>query len=282
MTILIHGASGAQGAPVLAAIALSDPTVQAAVRDASTYVGPGVATSVDYTSVDSLVAAYRGVDAVFVHLPVGPGEMQLAYATAIVEAVRQARVARVVMSTSGYGIDVPGNEGNPVDVLARGLRELDVSLAIVVPRLFLENLLLPSVFGPVRAEGVLAYPIRDDYAVSWSSHLDVADVAAKLLLDDAVTGVVGVGALPGLLGADLAAGFSEHFGTEVRFVSQTPDEFGAGIIPLFGEAAAAPVVDSYRWRGTQPNELIESETSAQSRLGLTPRTITEWLRDLGM
>lgn len=281
MTILIHGATGAQGAPVVAAVALSDSTVQVAVRDASAYTGPGVATAVDYSSVDSLENAYRGADAVFVHLPIGPPELQLAHATAIVEAVRRARPARVVMSASGYGVDLPGNEGNPVDVLARGLRETDVSLAIVAPRLFLENLLLPSVFGPAR-EGVLAYPIREDYDVSWSSHLDVADVAARLLRDNSVTGVVGVGALPGLLGTDLAAGFAEHLGRDVRFEAQTPDEFGAGIIPLFGEAAAAPVVDSYRWRATQPSELIEESTSAQARLEIVPRTVTEWLRDLGV
>jgi uncharacterized protein YbjT (DUF2867 family) len=281
MTILIHGATGAQGAPVLGAVALSDEAVQAAVRDASAYIGPGVAVAVEYTSVDSLEKAYEGADAIFVHLPVGPAEMQLAHATAVVEAIRRARPARVVMSTSGFSIDVPGNEGSPMDALARGIRETGVSLAIVAPRLFLENLLLPTVLGPAR-EGVLAYPIRDDYAVSWSSHLDVADVAARLLRDTSVTGVVGVGALPGLLGTDLAAGFAEHLGRDVRFEAQTPDEFGVGIVPLFGEAGAAPVVDSYRWRGAQPSELIEDFNSAQTRLGMTPRTVTEWLRDLGV
>lgn len=282
MTILIHGATGAQGAPVVAAVSLFDSSVQAAVRDASAYTGPGVATSVDYASVDSLTKAYTGVDAIFVHIPIGSPDQQLAHAKAVVEAVRQARPARVVMSTSGYGVDVPGNEGSPVDVLARGLRDTDVSLAIVAPRLFLENLLLPNVFGPVSAEGVLAYPIRDDYAVSWASHLDVADVAARLLQDHSITGVVGVGAFPGLVGDDLAAGFAEHLGIDVKFEAQTPDDFGAGIIPLFGEAGATPVVDSYRWRATQPSELIDPETSAQTRLGMTPRTVVEWLRDLGL
>jgi hypothetical protein len=107
----------------------------------------------------------------------------------------------------------------------------------------------------------------------------VADVAARLLQDTSVTGVVGVGALPGLLGTDLAAGFTAHLGHEVRFEAQTPDEFGAGIIPLFGEAGAAPVVDSYRWRATQPNELIDESTSAQKPLGITPRAVAEWLRE---
>ena len=94
------------------------------------------------------------------------------------------------------------------------------------------------------------------------------------------TGVIEVGALPGLLGNDLAAGFSEHSGKTVTFEAQSPDDFLRAIIPLFGEASATPVVDSYRWRATQPEELISSETSAQSLLNLQPRSVASWLKDI--
>lgn len=68
---------------------------------------------------------------------------------------------------------------------------------------------------------MLRYPVRPDYAVSWSSHADVAKVAERLLMDNTLGGVVGIGHLPGLLGADLAAGFSKHFGRDVRFEALT-------------------------------------------------------------
>jgi uncharacterized protein YbjT (DUF2867 family) len=281
MTFLIHGATGAQGAPVLAALLPTVPDVRAAVRDASAYRGGGVPVSVDLASADSLAAAYADVDGVFVHLPVGPPAQQAVHAAAVVEAVRRARPARVVVSTSGAPLDVPEADGTPLDVLVRGIRDVGVPLAVVAPRLYLENLLLPSVVTPVREQGVLRYPIRDDYAVSWSSHLDVADVVARLLGDPSITGVVGVGALPGLLGRDLAAGFAEHLGREVRFAAQTPDEFGAEIIPLFGVQGAQPVIDSYRHRATQDAEVLDEAMSAQTRLGLAPRSVREWLRDVG-
>ncbi|WP_291037152.1 NAD(P)H-binding protein [Herbiconiux sp.] len=281
MTLIIHGATGAQGAPVVAALLAQGLSPIAAVRDPDTYAGGGSPVAVDLSSADSLAAAYTGAEAVFVHLPIGSPEVQQQHAEVIVDAVRRARPSRVVVSTSGYAFGVPGAEGSPMDTLVDGLRSTGVSLAIVSPKLYLENLLLPVVTAGVEAEGVLRYPIRDDYAISWSSHLDVADVVARLIQHTDVTGVVGVGALPGLLGSDLAAGFSAHLGKEIAFRSQTPDEFGAAIIPMFGEAGAAPVVDSYRWRAGQPHEVIEEPTSAQQRLGLEPRTVSAWLSAVG-
>jgi len=280
MTYLIHGATGAQGSPVVASLTKSGASIAAAVRDPSTYSGDGTAVAVDLTSVASLAAAYEGVDGVFVHLPIGTGEQQLAHARNIVAAVDEARPARVVVSTSGYSTDAEGDDQNPVGVLMRGLVATGVSVAVVAPRLYLENLLLPPVTAVVEQEGVLRYPIRQDYAVSWSSHLDVADVVARLLVDSSVTGVVGVGALPGLRGADLAAGFAAQLGREVQFESQEPDDFGSLIEPLFGKAGSDPVVDSYRWRATQESELIDPATSAQERLGLNPRSVEQWLVDL--
>ena len=279
MTYLIHGATGAQGGPVVAALRKAGKNVTAAVRNPSAYDGDAVA--VDFNSVASLEEAYRGVEGVFVHLPIGTAQQQLAYAQTIVDAVTSAQPARVIASTSGYRADTTDDAGDDAaSVLVRGLMASGVSVAIVEPRLYLENLFLPVVIGPLREDGVLRYPIRDDYRVSWSSHLDIADVVVRLFAQPEVTGVVTVGALPGLVGDDLAAGFGGHLGRDVSFEAQHPDDFSALITPLFGEAGAEPVVASYRWRFTQPGEEIEAEQSAQQRLGIKPRSIEQWLRDV--
>nr|WP_051112876.1 hypothetical protein [Mesorhizobium loti] len=120
----------------------------------------------------------------------------------------------------------------------------------------------------MKAEGVLRYPVRADYPVSWSSHLDVAEVAERLLTDTSVTGVVGVGQLPGLRGADLAAGFSEQFGRTISFDALTPEAFGKLIEPMFGPAAAN-VVGFYQALSQVPDNVIAEVTSAQRLLGLT-------------
>ncbi|MBF4551538.1 SDR family oxidoreductase [Pseudoclavibacter sp. VKM Ac-2888] len=278
MTYLIHGATGAQGAPVIAALAQADLDVTAAVRTPSSYVGPGTAVAVDFTDAASLADAYRRVQGIFVHLPIGSPADQLSAANAVADAAEASTPARVVVSTSGYTLEDPESA---LAVLVRRLEEAEISTAIVQPRLYLENLLLPFVVESVQERGILSYPIRADYAVSWSSHLDVADVVVGLLQDDAITGIVGVGALPGLLGDDLAQSFAAHLGRPVRFDSRDPDAFGEDLARVIGPGAA-PVVDSYKWRATQPHEVIDEATSAQRRLGITPRSVTEWLGQLGV
>ncbi|VXB09956.1 SDR family oxidoreductase [Nocardioides sp. AX2bis] len=275
MTYLVHGASGAQGSPVLSALRASGHQAVAAVRDPTSIEGPAVA--VDYDSVDSLVAAYRETSGVFVHLPVGSPQRQAEVAGNVAAALARSGVNRVVMSTSGY----PLEDGSGPAVLATALEAGGQSFAVLEPRLFLENLLLPPVVGPARTEGVLRYPVRAHYPISWVSHLDVADAAVALLIDGSITGRVTVGALPALLGSDLADGFSTHLGTPVSFEAQDPEDFGRGIIPMFGEQAARPVIDSYVWRQTQVSDVIDEERSAQRMLGMVPRTVAQWLADAG-
>ena len=276
MTYIVHGATGAQGAPVLATLHSAGHEATAAVRDPSAIDGSAVA--VDFASVDSLVAAYSGATGVFVHLPVGSPDHQAEVATNVASAVAQAKVGRVVMSTSGY----PLAPGSGPTILADALQAGGTSFAVLEPKLFLENLLLPPVVGAVRAEGVLRYPVRADYPLSWVSHLDVAEAAAKLLTDTSIGGRVTIGALPPLIGSDLAAGFSAHVGAPVVFEAQDPEDFGRTIMPMFGEQGARPVIDSYVWRQSQPSEVIDEDVSAQKVLGLKPRTVAQWLKDLNV
>ncbi len=153
---------------------------------------------------------------------------------------------------------------------------------MVAPRLYLENLLLPVILGPVREEGVLRYPLPASFPVSWSSHLDVAEVVTRLLTDASpITGTVGFGHLPGLTGPDLAAALSSRLGREVRFEGITPEAFGELITPLFGPAAA-PVVELYQVLNTQDGSTIAEDGSTQELVGLRPRPIEQWLEDLAV
>lgn len=276
MTFIVHGATGAQGSPILTALRAAGHAPTAAVRDPASVNGPAVA--VDFGSVDTLAAAYEGASGVFIHLPVGNLEQQSRFAHTIGEAIGKANPARVVVSTSGY----PATTGTGVGILIEELKRHASSFAVIEPVLYLENLLLPTVLGPVRQEGVLRYPLRADYPTSWVSHLDVADAAVALLTDSNVTGSVAVGALPALIGQDLADGFARHLGTTVRYESQDPEVFGEQILPMFGEQAARPVIDAYIWRQSQTGDVIADERSAQKLLGLTPRSVDQWLRDLGI
>ena len=287
MADIVHGATGAQGSPILSALTTAGRSAIAAVRHPEAVPDGIVARQVDLASVASLASAYKGADGVFVHLPMGAPEAAAAQARAVVEAVAQARPGRVVISTSGQIVDQPGSPlqaaaDSPIMTLIDGVTASGVPTAVVAPRLYLENLLLPVVLDPACQEGVLRYPLPASFPVSWSSHLDVADVVVRLLTDTSpTTGTVGVGHRPGLTGPDLAAAFSSHLGREVRFEGITPEAFGELITPLFGPAAA-PVVELYRALNAQDGNTIAEDSSAQELLGLRPRPIEQWLEDLAV
>jgi uncharacterized protein YbjT (DUF2867 family) len=286
MKYIIHGATGAQGSPLFKKLLKAGKAAVAAVRDPAALTdAPAVAT--DYSSVDSLAAAYRDAEGVFVHLPVVSEEARLQYARNIAEAIGRAKPRRVVISTSGWVVDEPGTsrqspENSAVSTLIRGVEKSGVSMAVIAPRLYLENLLLPVVLEPAKQEGILRYPLREDYPVSWSSHLDIADVAAELFANTSVTGVVGVGQQPAITGAELADSFSKYFGRKVTYKSLQPEEFGKILTPLFGEGAAASVVGGYQAMAQVSANAINSKTSTQTLLGITPRTVEQWLFEVGV
>ncbi|MBR8640468.1 NmrA family NAD(P)-binding protein [Streptomyces tuirus] len=280
MTFVIHGATGAQGAPVVAALAAAGKSVTAITRNDYAVVEGARVVAAGYSSVADLTDAYRGAEGVFVHLPLASEEDRRIYADNIVAAVREARPARVVFSTSGAPVD-PASGGAAAS-LAAGLADSGVSHAVIVPTQYLENLLMPHVIGAVRERGVLPYPMRPDFAVAWASHLDIADVAVALFEHPDVTGVVEVGQDPAVTGPDLAEAFGERIGREVVFESITPEEFRISLAPLVGEGAAADVANAYQAMSAMPDRSIAPARSAQKLLGLTPRTTARWLSDIGV
>jgi uncharacterized protein YbjT (DUF2867 family) len=285
---MIHGATGAQGAPVVAALAAAGKPVTALTRNAGTVVAGARVLAVDYSSTADLTDAYRGAEGVFVHLPVAPEEDRLSFARNVVAAVREARPARVVFSTSGGLVSTDGDSGpgdsaeSAVTVLAAGLTDSGASHAVIEPRFYLENLLLPNVIAGVREEGVLRYSLPSGFRASWASHLDIADAATVLFERPDVTGVVSVGQYPAISGEDLAEAFSTRLGRTVTYEATDPHAFFAPLAPMLGEEATAAIADMYRAVSRQPDHSITAERSAQKLLGVTPRTPRQWLADIDL
>lgn len=243
MKFVIHGATGAQGSPLVARLTSSGKKVVAAVRNAAAVTG-APAVAVDYGSVDSLTVAYRDADGIFLHLPVASPDDRQRYARNVVEAVSRAKPGRVVISTSGYGIGEPGSplqasSEDAVPTLVSGAERAGVSVAVIAPRLYLENLLAPFV---------------------------VERVNERVKTETKVTGVVGVGQLPPTTGTQLAECFARHYGRKVTYEAVTPEAFGEILAPLFGAAAAAGVVAGYKAREHGPADAIADQTS-----GVAPR-----------
>lgn len=283
MTYVIHGATGAQGAPVVASLVAAGKSVVALTRNQDAVVEGARVTAVDASSVEQLTEAYSGADGVFVHLPMGSEADREAFAHGVVAALSEVRPARVVFSTSG-SVVVPGgaavqSTSAGVSTLISGLEDAGLDHVVVAPRLFLENLLMPPVVAAARESGSLPYPLRADFPVSWASHLDVADVVAALFERREVSGVVEVGQDPAILGADLARAFSTRLGHDVTYRALTPGAFGGIISPLLGPASAG-VVGLYEYLGSLAHAAIAPGRSAQELLGIMPRSVDQWLADV--
>ncbi|MCW2293153.1 uncharacterized protein YbjT (DUF2867 family) [Pseudomonas sp. BIGb0408] len=286
MKYVVHGATGAQGGPLYDLLTKAGHTVVAIVRDPSAHPGLNAAKA-DIGSSELLAQAYQGADGVFIHLPIASEADRVKFCDSIALAIAKALPKRVVISTSGFVVDDPNSSltvppESAIRSLISRIEQAGVSVAVIAPRLYLENLLMPLVSQPMKGEGVLRYPLPADYQVSWCSHLDIADVAVRLFKDTAVTGVVGVGAMPGLNGNDLATSFAEYLGQPVRYEGVEPKQFGALLEPFIGIHGAAEVVGVYEAQARSVHNTILNETSAQTLLGLTPRSVKQWLQDLNV
>lgn len=213
----------------------------------------------------------------FIHLPIVSEEDRKTYARNVVDAVRPAHV---VFSTSGAVVDAP--DSGAVGTLLSGLADSGVSHAVIEPRLYFENLLLPNVVGALREQGVLRYPLPFDFRVSWASHLDIADVALGLFERPDVTGVVSVGQYPAISGQELAEAFGARLGRSVVYEGITPEAFRLSVAPVIGEGPAVGVAGLYMFLGSLPDHSITPERSAQKLLGITPRTASEWLTGIAL
>ena len=278
MTYVIHGATGSQGAPVVAALVRKGMQATALTRRSDAVVEGAEVHTVDVASIPDLTEAYRGAEGVFAHLPVASAEQQFEYAHSIVVAAKEAKPARVVFSTSGAPIDAPGS---PAAIVVQGLADSGVPYAVIEPTFYLENLLAPYSAPAARESGMLRYPIRSDMPVSWASHLDIAEVAVALFERPEMTGTVGVGQWPGITGHDLAAALGARLGRKVAFHLLPPAELRIALTPLLGEGPAAGVAGMYEGLLDVPNKEIDAERSAQKLLSLTPLTPHEWLDKIG-
>ena len=110
----------------------------------------------------------------------------------------------------------------------------------------------------------------------------MADVAIELFANTSITGIVGVGQLPAVTGIEPAESFTKHFGQQIKFESLMPEEFGKMLAPLLGEEASAGVAAVYKAHYLASDNAINSQTSAQKLLGVKPRTVQQWLADIGI
>lgn len=191
-------------------------------------------------------------------------------------AVQSNGISHVV-NISSVGAQLP-NAG-PVSGLGQietYLNGTDANIIHLRPGFFMENTLMQ--LDAIRHQGSLFGPIPGDIPSPQIATRDIADVAARLLLDAGWSEkrVQGLHGPADLTFNQTAQILSDVLGRPIRFVTITPEQArqafrGMGLSPAFAEA----YLDMYA-AFSQPGAIAEPRTSETT----TPTTFQQWAAEV--
>jgi len=276
MTVLVTGATGRVGRMVVDLLADAGLPVRALTRrpeEAALPAGVEVVTG-DLTVPESLDAALRGVDAVFLVWTVPP-----ATAPAVIE--RLATYARrVVFLSAPHRTPHPFfQQPNPMAGLYTEIERLIVGSGlestIIRPGMFASNALLwwaPA----IRGDGVVRWP----YGAAETAPVDdrdVAAVAARTLYQDGHAGGDYVLTGPESLSqTEQVRIIGDVLGRRIQFVELSPDEFRRATEGSWPRPAVDMLLAA--WGATMGRPALVTSTVSDV-LGSPARSFRQWATD---
>ena len=213
-TILVTGATGTIGSNVVSELQkLGGARIRVAVRDREKAPAGTEAVPLDWEKPETVAAAVKGADAVFLLTPFV--ENSVPYAKALVDAAKAAGVKKIV-KLSAAGAGEPGFPLIKRHAEAEQLiRESGIAWVALRPAFFMTNFI--AYYGP-DAEGAMYLPTGSGKA-AWIDPRDIGEVAARTLLqstwDNRALDLTGPEALSV---ADVAALIGKVSGRPIRHV----------------------------------------------------------------
>ncbi|WP_189892503.1 NmrA family NAD(P)-binding protein [Streptomyces xantholiticus] len=249
ITVVVHGATGIQGAPVVRKLLAAGHRVRAAVRNTSASGLHPNAEPVfaDFSAPESLAEAYAGADAVVVQLPLVFAAHAVLHAEAVLSALKSSGVPRVVFNTGGVVATEP--VGVPfVDARVLLAAELpgtvEVATVIAPALTYMENLAAPW-SAPRVVSGEIAYPLPAELPVPWVALDDLGAAIAELSTAPAPPMLQIVSGPQVLTGEQVATELAAALGREVRWSTIDPGEYEQMLAPRLGAEAAAGIAAAY-------------------------------------
>lgn len=173
--ILVIGATGNVGKPLVEALVAKGEKVKAASRSGKDFLGAG-GVAVDVDDSASFAAALEGVDRVYLMVPSG-GMTIKETLLPLVDAAK-ARGIKVVMQ-SVFGVD--SDESIPYRQVEIALEQSGLPYVILRPNWFSDN--FQTYWKPSIDHGAIAVPAGDGKS-SFIDVRDIAESAAAALTDD--------------------------------------------------------------------------------------------------
>ncbi|MER9528144.1 NmrA family NAD(P)-binding protein [Mesorhizobium sp. M0292] len=285
-SVLVTGASGAQGSAIVSACRAAGATVRVLLRKGSPDpFGDGVnIVRGDLADPGRLALACLGVDAVALTLPVGASpEEILRYGRNIADAAQQGGVKLLVFNTSGH---VSGRSGTAVmdakTELIDYIKTFGPPSIVLKPTLAMSNIAAPWSAPAIMHQGVLAYPLPANFQTSWISWQDMAAYVVEALRHPELAGAsFDIGGPQALTGPEMAVILSGIVGREVSYYPVPLADFAAALETMLGKDAAEQTAASYAWIRSQKQAVLAVDLGQTTRLlPVKPTSFAEWARAL--
>ncbi|WP_256671549.1 NAD(P)H-binding protein [Nocardia cyriacigeorgica] len=273
MMIVVTGATGNVGTPLVGALAAAGADVTAVSRTVTPDSVPqGVRTrQADVTDPESLRPLLDGAEALFLH-DTGMSAHLMRPAD-ILDVAKAGGVRRVVLLSSQGVATRPDSASHGTVALGfdEAVRQSALEWTILRPGAFDSNAYAWA--GSVREARTVAAPFGD-IGLPIVDPRDIAEVAAAALLDDTHTGRVYT-----LTGPELstprqrAAALGAALGEPIRFVEQTRAQAREAMLGFMPEPVVETTLDII---GAPTADELRISPDIQNVLGRPARTFAEW------
>jgi NAD(P)H dehydrogenase (quinone) len=279
--VLVFGATGTQGEPVVRRLREAGRQVRALVR--SKEKGRALDATLVEGSLDdaeSLVRAAQGAASAVVLLSSAvPPATLLVHARHALEAVKTAKVPHVVVGTTSVlptrdlGVEAPDARRRLVELIER----LVPHAVVVSPTLYLEN--FSVALRPALAQGVIPQAIPGKVPVAYLSLDDHARFVAAAIARPSLAGRrFALAGAEALAGARLATILGAALGRTLSYVALPPAGMVAQLTPLVGAQVAAAIGEMYE--GGEGSALLDPpQHEVRAALGVTPTSVEAWAQE---
>ena len=273
--ILITGASGNVGREVLKQVVETGAPVRAGYQSldkASAPAGVEIA-AVDYNRPETLEAALKGVDRVFL---VGPPTAQLPeLERKAVDVIARSGVRQLVKLSAmgGRGATFPRQHAESEDYIS----SLGVPYTFLRPNGFMQNLINFS-SATINRENTF-YGSEGDGRISYIDIRDIAAVATRVLTEDGYKGKTYTLTGPeALSNAEVAQILSDVLGRQIRFVNLEPAQLKQALLSAgLPEWNADALLDLLRFYREGKAATVTQDV--EQVLGRKPIALAQFVRD---
>ena len=292
--VLVYGATGDQGLPLIDELLKNGYKVRAASRnpdDFNAYNPSDVeAVKADLFDIESLRNVSKGIDGIAMNLPfVFDKEIAKTWGENITKAGSDEGIKKIVFNTSCYV--APNDNGLAAHdgrrAIEKAMEESGMEYVVIRSMVFMDNLTRFWSKPSITNNNIFAYPCSPELKISWVCLEDVAKfMVASLSSSSMKADKIYVGGPEILLGKDVAEKFSKALDREIIFKSLEPQNFAGAMSKLVtgsevyeDQSIYGGMAAFYNWYNQQnPSPLAVDMNPLYKSLNVNPTYFEDWIK----